>query len=235
MKVNYPYPVISCQKVYNHAVTDGNISTSDREFLMKCYEFGYDGSGQLISSRSPGMTRPNQSRYSRGGRVVAERTAAMADGEWLVHFYDAASRLAVTDEAPLSESKLKTLQKTFSIASDTSATTISGYTLTPAVPFTITTPLYASYYDTYDFRSKCTDSQMPSVSGSRKGLQTGAYDGSNLRDVAGGKGYFAVMQYDDWGRVSRSDRQCDKGVLTNVTELILTHYHIGYHPLQHFI
>ena len=208
------------------SVADGSFTSSSHDFMMNCHEFGYDGAGRLISSRSPGMTEPDRIRYSAAGRVVAERTAAMTDGRWMVHFYDKAGRRVLSAEASLSDSQLSALQGSFAMAEYTGASSCAGYTLSPAPGFSISRVVSASYYDDYAFLQLVNDSGMPTVTASRPGLLTGTFDGENAlsfsllsigQEIP--KGTYSVFQYDAWGRMVRSDSQTEMGILTVVSTL----------------
>ena len=184
---------------------DGDISTSDESFINNCYEFAYDACGRLSSRRFPGSTAPHLFVYSDAGRTVAEHTPSMTDNEWLVYFYDRHGRQAYTAKAGLLDVELEWHRQDFPVAEFTGTGPYRGYRLTPEPRTAVDNPLSAAYYDDYAFLEMDNASYMPAVSGSRPGLQTGAYDRNSG---------FSVTEYDEWGRVTATHRKTPKGVLT---------------------
>ena len=189
---------------------DGDISTSDESFINNCYEFAYDACGRLSSRRFPGSTASHLFVYSDAGRTVAEHTPSMTDNEWLVYFYDRHGRQAYTANAGLLDVELDWHRQDFPVAEFTGTGPYRGYRLTPEPRTAVDNPLSAAYYDDYAFLEMDNASYMPAVSGSRPGLQTGAYDRNSG---------FSATEYDEWGRVTATHRKTPKGVLTTRSTL----------------
>ena len=195
---------------------DGTFSTSDDSFIKNCFELGYDGCGRLTITRMPGSAAKNSTVYSRAGRVVAEHTAPMDEMLWLLHYYDKHGRQVLTTQASVGRLQLSSLGKTFSIAEYSAATDNAGYTLTPAPDFGGSV-FSASYYDNYDFLSRVSGDNPFSAGTPRAGLKTGEFDaGLYYPSKRLQLGYYSVFQYDNWGRMIRSDRQNDHGLLTEL-------------------
>ena len=190
---------------------DGGAKTTDDEFIKNCYEYHYDSFGRLTESRVPGSTATRRLVYSKGGRIVAEHTAAMGDGNWFVNFYDKWGRKAYTSRSGLLESELDYLRSDFSVARyvGPGRSEYGGYALEPAPRIPADYPFSAAYYDTYGFRQLEGAGTIPAIMGLTTGLLTGE------ADYSAGSARYTAYKYDGWGRIVAQYRQTAKGLMTS--------------------
>ena len=189
-------------------IADGSYAFDDDVMQNSAYIYRYDEFGRCVSSKIPGCDAA-LTRYSRGGRVIAEHTPGMASGRWLMHFYDRCGREVLTSITKTTELRLQSVADSLPVAVyDPSAS--GSYSFTPPLPMDVGTPQKALYYDSYDFLGSVTDS-LPAVTRSQRviGLLTGErdYAATTAKTLTTAYGYNAE------GRVAEKSEQTLNGAV----------------------
>lgn len=191
-----------------------NSTYSSTSLAEQAYSYKYDAFGRMVESRVPGCA-PAKFRYSRAGRLVAEHPAAMADGKWLLHFYDRAGREVLSSVASPTEAQLQSLCDTLRTASYFGYNLYGGYKFSKDLPCDIGQIQKATYYDGYSFvtrtdadfgfdASACPFNRNTTLA---RGLVAGETDYSQGLDPAPG----TVYVYDADGRVVRQYAMLRRG------------------------
>ena len=189
-------------------IADGSYTFDDDVMQNSAYIYRYDEFGRCVSSKIPGCDAA-LTRYSRGGRVIAEHTPGMASNRWLMHFYDRCGREVLTSITKTTEQRLQSVADSLPVAVyDPSAS--GSYSFTPPLPMDVGTPQKALYYDSYDFLGSVTDS-LPAVTRSQRviGLLTGErdYAATTAKTLTTAYGYNAE------GRVAEKSEQTLNGAV----------------------
>ena len=189
-------------------IADGSYTFDEDVMQNRAYIYRYDEFGRCVSSKIPGCDAA-LTRYSRGGRVIAEHTPGMASNRWLMHFYDRCGREVLTSITKTTELRLQRVADSLPVAVyDPSAS--GSYSFTPPLPMDVGTPQKALYYDSYDFLGSVTDS-LPAVTRSQRviGLLTGErdYAATTAKTLTTAYGYNAE------GRVAEKSEQTLNGAV----------------------